>query len=776
MGTYRQLSVFGRALSGRRGSNGLDLFTHLAETTAARNAWQQRYGSSICREMGHNSPTRRRTTLFAGVQTSIYNKFTAKHDAASRYRVVLRRYSQKADDGGNVKRAAKEVAKKGEHEEKAAKTKLGIGARVKYFLLRQNRPFNVDEITAFFSWILMGNFIWIIIGTTTFFGVLIYILNWIGDGEVEKLVLKKLLTFDNKLKVDFSGPNFKATWEDGKIKIRNLRVQSTARDNAHLNYQLDIAEINLTLSSSKWLDGKGLIDGIEIEGLQGDVNMFDGAELMLDESFHDNYELNHLKVKHSKISFHSETLFNKPLELVVFNCDMGRLRRKWMVYDFLNANTMFGSLGGSLFTLHKRQHRFAHFSGMDLHDEVDDYSNSTLNSVNESRQLGGAPADLGTSGGSRFGGMKYKVSNDSNDSNDTMSEHSGSRMGARTDGDAEGDFWKKITRLRIDMLDLSFLNHEHSKLNWIESGKAEVIFDIMLPNDDDGCGDGGRTYFGGNSSLKKDLNFEFSADGVKQMLQTVYRKLTDGDASGNAGGPGVSNPAEMNKYVVIDMKINYFNLTAKYPGTLPCSSLTGLPYLTAKDLQSLVTFINDEKFGLSSSRFGQLSNDLGHEELPDTDTDGGDADLTNNHTAAAGSSGAAGGDGDDVEADDLDTDDLVENGLLHGDSVRTLPPIKFRIVQNLNDFEYLDLPSLLSFTSMERPEPGCDEKTLRSFVNTNKFIDSSIVEVLALLLVYKDEIQTRLLDMYSRRSGFEILFNNFILGNLILVGLGSFVI
>jgi hypothetical protein len=33
-----------------------------------------------------------------------------------------------------------------------------------------------------------------------------------------------------------------------------------------------------------------------------------------------------------------------------------------------------------------------------------------------------------------------------------------------------------------------------------------------------------------------------------------------------------------------------------------------------------------------------------------------------------------------------------------------------------------------------------------------------------------------LIDMYSRRSGFEILFNNFLLGNLILVGLGSFVI
>lgn len=779
MGAYNQLGALSRALSGTRGSYRLTLPTRLADAKSAQSSWRREYRSSIWREASLTKPKR---TLFAGVHTLNYNKSTAQHDAATRYKVIFRQYTQKAEDGTNKERLAEEVSKTEKVEEKVEKKNLGIGARVKYFLLRQNRPFNVDEITAFFSWILMGNFIWIIIGTTTFFGVLIYILNWIGDGEVEKLVLKKLLTFDNKLMVDFSGPNFMATWEDGKIKIRNLRVQSSsARDNAHLNYQLDIAEINLTLSSSKWLDGKGLIDGIEIEGLQGDVNMLDGTELILDNSFHDNYELNHLKVKHSKISFHSETLFNKPLELVVFNCDMGRLRRKWMVYDFLNANTMFGSLGGSLFTLHKRQHRFAHFSGMDLHDEIDDYSNSTLNSVNESRQFGSTD----TGGGTRFGGIKYKVSNDSNDGTNEHSSGSGGGTGGRADGDAEGDFWKKITRLRIDMLDLSFLN-EHSKLNWIESGKAEVIFDIMLPNDDDGRGDGGGPYFGGGSSLKKDLNFEFSVDGVKQMLHTVYRKLTDGDGDAGAAARGAS-PAEMNKYVVIDMKINYFNLTAKYPHTLPCSSLTGLPYLTAKDLQSLVTFINDEKFGLSSSRFGQLSNDLGHEE-PDSDTDGvadgGDAQSANNYhtgTAAGGSSGAAAGGKaapDDADADaPVDVDDPAESGLLlHGDSVRTLPPIKFRIVQNLNDFEYLDLPSLLSFTSMERPDDGCDEKTLRSFINTNKFIDSSIVEVLALLLVYKDEIQTRLLDMYSRRSGFEILFNNFILGNLILVGLGSFVI
>lgn len=584
--------------------------------------------------------------------------------------------------------------------------KLAIGARLKYFLLRQNRPFNIDEFTAFFSWILMGNFLWILIGTTTFIGFIIYIVNWIGDGEVEKWVLKKLITFDNKLNVDLNDPKFKATWEDGNIKIRNLKVSSTF-------YELSISEVSLTFSFNKWFDGQGLIDGIAIDGLQGDINMIGDEALILDDSLSDNYELRYLNVKHSKINFHSETYFNKPLELVVFNCNLKKLRRRWMVYDFLNADSMFGSLGGSLFTLHRRQHRFAHFTGMDLHNEIDDSNNSKLNNIKNN-----------------------KICNADDDKNDRSRD----------------DIWKKITRLRIDMLDLSFLNNENSKLNWIESGKAEIIFDIMLPNEDDSL----------NNS--NEFKFDFSINGIKEMRKTIYDKLKDSyDDDKNTKDTTI----EENKYVVIDMKINYYNLTAKYPNKVPCSSLTGLPYITPQDLSSLVTFINDEKFGLSSKKSSKLSKGLDNEDGGSNISNANNSDFENDEFMGYSSNEI------NDEHNDIDnSDDIIGDSVNH----KRFPPIKFRIIQNLNDFEYVDLPSLLSFTSMPVPEENADPKMITSFINTNKFIDSSIVEVLALLLVYKDEIQTRLIDVYSRRSGFEILFNNFILGNLILVGLGSFVI
>lgn len=49
--------------------------------------------------------------------------------------------------------------------------------RFKWHTIRQIRPFNIDEISAFFSWIVLGHLAWIILGTTTFFSLAIWFVN-----------------------------------------------------------------------------------------------------------------------------------------------------------------------------------------------------------------------------------------------------------------------------------------------------------------------------------------------------------------------------------------------------------------------------------------------------------------------------------------------------------------------------------------------------------------------------------------------------------------------
>lgn len=56
--------------------------------------------------------------------------------------------------------------------------------RFKWFSIRSVRPFNIDEIGAFFSWVLLGHVLWIFLGTTTFFSLIIFAINTVfAQGE-----------------------------------------------------------------------------------------------------------------------------------------------------------------------------------------------------------------------------------------------------------------------------------------------------------------------------------------------------------------------------------------------------------------------------------------------------------------------------------------------------------------------------------------------------------------------------------------------------------------
>lgn len=61
-----------------------------------------------------------------------------------------------------------------------------LKVRFKWFSIRSVRPFNLDEITALFSWVLLGHVVWIVLGTTTFFSLLIIAINTVfAQGKCE---------------------------------------------------------------------------------------------------------------------------------------------------------------------------------------------------------------------------------------------------------------------------------------------------------------------------------------------------------------------------------------------------------------------------------------------------------------------------------------------------------------------------------------------------------------------------------------------------------------
>ena len=60
-----------------------------------------------------------------------------------------------------------------------------LRVRFKWFSIRSLRPFNIDDISAFVTWTLAGHLIWIVVGTTTFFSLIIFAVNTVfAQGEL----------------------------------------------------------------------------------------------------------------------------------------------------------------------------------------------------------------------------------------------------------------------------------------------------------------------------------------------------------------------------------------------------------------------------------------------------------------------------------------------------------------------------------------------------------------------------------------------------------------
>lgn len=68
-----------------------------------------------------------------------------------------------------------------------------LKVRFKWFSIRSVRPWNVDDWSAFVSWFVLGNIVWILVGTTTFFSLIIFSINTVvAQGKPLLLMSRRL--------------------------------------------------------------------------------------------------------------------------------------------------------------------------------------------------------------------------------------------------------------------------------------------------------------------------------------------------------------------------------------------------------------------------------------------------------------------------------------------------------------------------------------------------------------------------------------------------------
>ncbi|EXF80197.1 hypothetical protein CFIO01_11122 [Colletotrichum fioriniae PJ7] len=465
--------------------------------------------------------------------------------------------------------------------------------RFKWASIRSMRPWNIDEWGAFVSWFLFGHLVWILVGTTTFFSLIILSINtvfaqetlakWVGDSLTESAGVT--VVFESAIV---------PKWGDGVISFKNVFVsrrpgqvkssvskgssESAAAmaatgnqpdqdgqvleedDGNYTQYDVSIATVNVTLSFLKWWNGKGFLKDVEVKGVRGvvDRTSVQWSDEVVDplsyRHTHEpgDFEIDSFKLEDLLVTVHQPKGF-RPFSVSIFSCELPQLRKQWLFYDFLSATHMSGSFDGSLFTIHPRQ----------VH--------GTIASEN-----GDMAEDVG-----------------------------------------EPAAWKKFSRLRIDGLKIDHLNRGvEGPFGWIYEGNVDIVADVMFPADvDDGITKAMSDLYDQLEDvvisnrmrlLQKDLldikivgssasdlwgstpTKGHLSQAIPELTEEAPEKPTDPESS----DPSISSESseEDRRYLIMDLRIHMNDVKAAVP-----LFTKDISYINQALVRPIVAYINAKK-------------------------------------------------------------------------------------------------------------------------------------------------------------------------------------
>ncbi|OOQ86083.1 Mitochondrial distribution and morphology protein 31 [Penicillium brasilianum] len=428
-----------------------------------------------------------------------------------------------------------------------------LRVRFKWFSIRSVRPFSLDEIAALFSWVLLGHVVWVVVGTTTFFSLLILAINTVFAQETLAGWVGNYLTKSSGVKVVFESA-IVPKWSGGVISFKNVFVSrrpgqgsgyvskgspttaaaaaaAAARgehgsedssavledeeDTNYTQFDLSIETVNVTLSFTKWLNGKGPLRDVEVKGIRGVVDrrhVWWPAEDLDPLSYrHEHspgdFEIDSFKMHDVLVSIYQPDNF-RPFSVSIFSCDLPQLRKQWLFYDFLSANMMSGSFDNSLFTIHPRQTHG--FTGARVEDGMED----------------GKPSP-----------------------------------------------WKKHNRIRVDGLNIDHLNRGvQGPFSWIYEGTVDIVADIMLPAEND-------------ESIAKVM-----ADFYDRLEATVTSNQYSETLSQRSQKDPESLSEADKRFLAMDLRVHLNNVRAVVP-----IFTRDLSYINNALIRPIVAYINSKR-------------------------------------------------------------------------------------------------------------------------------------------------------------------------------------
>ncbi|WVQ80357.1 hypothetical protein IAT38_002462 [Cryptococcus sp. DSM 104549] len=343
--------------------------------------------------------------------------------------------------------------------------------RLKWFMIRGWRRFNTDDLSAFASWFVAANTVWILVGTTTFVSAVFATLNSLSLQEYVARWISDYMTYNTGVTVIFESA-IVPKWGSSLITFRNVYVSRRPESDAapateakggkqvkaatakppspipflssalspetymaptlaaesdnYTMFDVNIDEVEVSLSFMRWLDGKGLVKDARVKGVRGVVDRrsvwWDTTKPLNPEDYRHATQAGDFEFE----SFHVEdalvTIYQpggqRPYNVSIFSAVIGPLRKRWLFYDMMSAEGITGQFDNCLFSLHMPQ------------------------------KLGRSPEKEGT----------------------------------------KGSMVKRMARFRIDGLPIEHAQYatgHTGPMSWITSGKLDAVLDIKFPHHPD---------------------------------------------------------------------------------------------------------------------------------------------------------------------------------------------------------------------------------------------------------------------------------------------------
>lgn len=275
--------------------------------------------------------------------------------------------------------------------------------RFKWLTIRSYRRFRADDYSAFFSVGILTAVAWFLAGTTSFAAFLFFVLNSLQMQEFVARRLGQYLTRHTGVTVVFESAivpkwGLLSRGEESRIVFRNVFLSRGLVERADSDgesgegegggegeavvqlapdagadevsrwtrFHLSIDKVEVSLSLRRWLDGHGLVHDAAVDGVRGVVDRSHIVHTQHDSSQPvDRHAYRHqakpgdfwlegLRVSDFLVTIYQPDGF-RPYTFSIFNADIKRLRKQWLFYDLMSAESITGQVDNCLFSLHKPQ-------------------------------------------------------------------------------------------------------------------------------------------------------------------------------------------------------------------------------------------------------------------------------------------------------------------------------------------------------------------------------------------------------------------------------------